>query len=347
MGIPKKNNIKKHLPLTDSKTLIYRRYELVDKIKQDGTYLPKSLLHADLDKGFLEFVKEDLKTTIDGKIIPMIDILVTTQNWTQFVETWDIQNLDKNVEPPFITVVRIPEVKYGTNPSTVYNIPNRRQYFYAQVPTWDGQRNGMDIYKIPQPVPIDIQYQVKIVCNRMRELNEFNQVVLEKFASRQAYRNIKGHYIPIINSNISDESVNDLEKRRYYVQSYDFTLMGFLIDEDEFEVSPAITRLVQMFEVDINKSRKQNKVNSNPTSTDVDALFVVGNTTLSQLFDYTTNLIVNRLDNITSYDVYINNQFYGSDITEIQINTNDVLRIEVTKQDGTTDSLIKFTSNLI
>ena len=347
MGIPKKNNIKKHLPLTDTKTLIYRRYELVDKIKQDGTYLPKSLLHADLDKGFLDFVKQDLKTIIDGKVIPMVDILITTQNWSQFVETWDIQNLDKNVEPPFITVVRIPEVKYGTNPSTVYNIPNRRQYFYAQVPTWDGQRNGMDIYKIPQPVPVDIQYQVKIVCNRMRELNEFNKNFLEKFASRQAYTNIKGHYIPMINSNISDESVSDLEKRRYYVQSYDITMMGFLIDENEFEVSPAITRLVQMFEFDLGKKRKQNKNNSNPTTTDIDVLFVVGNLILSQLFDYTTNLTVDKIDNVNTYDVYINNQYYGSDIGEIQINTGDTLKFEITKDDNTKESTIKLISNLL
>lgn len=347
MGIPKKNNIKKHLPLTDTKTLIYRRYELVDKIKQDGTYLPKSLLHADLDKGFLDFVKQDLKTIIDGKVIPMVDILITTQNWSQFVETWDIQNLDKNVEPPFITVVRIPEVKYGTNPSTVYNIPNRRQYFYAQVPTWDGQRNGMDIYKIPQPVPVDIQYQVKIVCNRMRELNEFNKNFLEKFASRQAYTNIKGHYIPMINSNISDESVSDLEKRRYYVQSYDITMMGFLIDENEFEVSPAITRLVQMFEFDLGKKRKQNKNNSNPTTTDIDVLFVVGNLLLSQLFDYTTNLTVDEIDNVNTYDVYINNQYYGSDIGEIQINTGDTLKFEIIKDDNTKESTIKLISNLL
>ena len=347
MGTPKKNNIKKSIPLTESKSLIYRRYELVDKIKQDGTYLPKSLLHADLDKGFLEFVKNDLKAVIEGKTIPMVDILITMQNWSQFVETWDIQNLDKNVEPPFITVVRIPEVKYGTNPSTVYNIPNRRQYFYAQVPTWDGQRNGMDIYKIPQPVPVDIQYQVKIVCNRMRELNEFNKVFLEKFASRQAYRNIKGHYIPIINSNISDESVNDLEKRKYYVQSYDCTMLGFLIDENEFEVSPAINRLVQMFEIDSDKKRKQKKNNNNPTTTDVDVLFVVGNLVLSQLFDYTTNLSINDLVNIDTYDVYINNQFYGTNINEIQINTGDVLKFEITKDDNTKESTIKLNSNLL
>ncbi len=55
MGLPKK--IKKFLPLTESKTLLPRRRELVDKINKDGTYLPKSLLHADLDKGFLDFVE--------------------------------------------------------------------------------------------------------------------------------------------------------------------------------------------------------------------------------------------------------------------------------------------------
>ena len=236
MGLPKKNNIKKHIPLTESKTLLPRRYELLDKINKDGTYLPKSLLHADLDGGFLNFVKTDLQTIVDGKKIPMIDILITTQNWAQFIETWDFQNLDKNAEPPFISVVRIPEVKFGTNPAVIYNIPNRRQYFYAQVPTWDGQRNGTDIYKIPQPIPVDITYQVKIVCNRMRELNEFNKIVLGKFASKQAYTNIKGHYIPIVQGNISDESVNDLEKRKYYIQTYEFTMLGFLIDEDEFEV---------------------------------------------------------------------------------------------------------------
>ncbi len=347
MGLPKKNNIKKHIPLTESKTLLPRRYELLEKINRDGTYLPKSLLHADLDKGFLDFVKEDLKTVIEGKVIPMIDILITTQNWSQFIETWDIQNIDKNVEPPFITVVRIPEVKYGTNPSTVYNIPNRRQYFYAQVPTWDGQRNGTDIYKIPQPVPIDIQYQVKIVCNRMRELNEFNKVVLEKFASRQAYRNIKGHYIPMINTNISDESVNDLEKRRYYVQSYDVTMMGFLMDENEFEVSPAINRSLIAYEVDTQLSRKQLKKNDNPNNTELSVLFVQGNTIITELFNYTMNMNLAGTNNVTSFDVYINSQFYGSDVSEIQINTGDILRLEVTKTDNTLDSTIKFNNVLI
>jgi len=338
MPLPKK--IKKYIPLTESKTLLPRRQELLDKINKDGTYLPKSILHADLDKGFLEFVKEELKCVVEGTTIPMVDIIITTQNWSQFVETWDFQNIDKNAEPPFLTVIRVPEVKFGTNPAVLYNIPNRRQYFYAQVPTWDGQRAGMDIYKIPQPVPVDITYQVKIVCNRMRELNRFNQIVIEKFASKQAYQVIKGHYIPIVMGNISDESVMDIEKRKYYIQTYEFTMLGFLIDEDEFEISPAVTRLLQVVEVDTKTSRRQVKMNSNIEKEPNEVLFVIGNDTISQVFDYVADIKIVGSENISEYDVFINNNYYGTDITDIQINTNDILKFVINKTNVNSESKI-------
>jgi len=345
MPLPKK--IKKNIPLTTPKTLLARREELVDKINQDGTFLPKSLLHADLDRGFLDFVKDELKISVEGKVVPVIDLLITTQNWAQFTETWDIQNLDKNVELPFITIVRIPEVKYGTNPSTIYTIPNRRQYFYAQVPTWDGNRNGVDIYKIPQPVPVDITYQVKIVCNRMRELNKFNKTVIEKFSSIQAYQVIKGHYIPIKMNNISDESVMDVEKRKFYVQSYEFVMLGFLIDEDEFEVSPAINRVLQVFETETSVTKRQKRLDSDPSSFSQELLFVVGNTTLSQLYNYTSNIIVSSTDNVNTFDVFINNDYYGSDVTEIQVNTKDTLKIVIDKNDDALEAKIILLDNLV
>ena len=345
MPVPKKN--KKHIPLTYTKTLYPRRQELVDNINEHGTYLPKSILHADLDGGFLSFVKNDLKTIVEGKTIPMIDILMTTQNWSQFTETWNFQNLDKNVEPPFITVVRVPEVKYGTNPALLYNIPNRKQYFYAKVPTWDGQRQGMDIYKIPQPVPVDISYTVKIMCNRMRELNEFNKNVLEMFASRQAYTTIKGHYIPIIAGNISDESVMEIEKRKYYIQSYEFTMLGFLIDENDFEVSPAITRVLQVVEFDTKIKKKRIKTDDVQSSMSSMFTYPTGVVTFTQVFDYTANITLGDLLNISSFDVYINDDFYGSDLSEILINTNDSLKIDITKKDISKESLINLNNVLI
>jgi len=345
MGLPKK--IKKYLPLTESKTLLPRRHEIADMISKDGTYLPKSLLHADLDRGFLDFVKEQLETVVEGKKIPTVDILITTQNWSQFVETWDFQNIDKNVEPPFITVIRTPEVKYGSNPALMYNIPNRRQYYYAKVPTWDGQRHGMDIYKIPQPVPVDIKYTVAIVCNRMRELNKFNQIVLEKFASRQAYQVIKGHYIPIINDGITDESVLDLEKRKVYIQKYEFTLLGFLIDEDEFQVSPAITRSFVMFETDTQtRKKKQRRPEPNLPSSVIYSFSTTENER-EEFFNYVANLNWVNSDNVDEYDVFINGDYYGNTISEIQVNNNDTIKIVITKKDNTKDAILEFVVDLI
>ena len=345
MGLPKK--IKKDLSLIPKKTLLPRRHEIADMISEDGTYLPKSLLHADLDRGFLDFVKDGLKTVVEGKTVPMVDVLITTQNWAQFVETWNFENIDKNVEPPFITVIRTPEVKYGSNPAVMYNIPNRRLYYYAKVPTWDGQRHGMDIYKIPQPVPVDIKYTVAIVCNRMRELNKFNQIVLEKFSSRQSYQTIKGHYIPIVNDDISDESIMDLEKRKVYIQKYTFTMMGFLIDEDEFEVQPAVTRIFQIYETEskIKKRKPKKEVPNSPqtatfTYSDID-------TEKEETFHYTVNMRFMDSENVDSYSVFINGDYYGDDVVVILVNSGDVIKITIIKDNPSEQSSIVFTEELL
>ena len=341
MAFPKK--IKKNIPLNYPKTLFPRREELIDQINKDGTFLPKSILHADLDRGFLDFIKNELELSVDGKTVPTVDIIITTQNWAQFTETWNFVDLDFNVKPPFVTTVRTPEVKFGTNPAVLYNIPNRRQYFYATVPTWDGKKLGADVYKIPQPIPVDITYQVKVVCNRMRELNKFNQIVLGKFASRQAYATIKGHYIPIIWNNISDESVMDIDKRKYYVQSYEFIMLGFLIDEEEFTVSPAINRVVQVFEPDGRLLTKKTRGPNEPKEPrTIEYIFPSGTTEVEKTFTLYDSFSLLTTENVTSFDVYINNDYYGSDLTTIQISTNDKMKIIVTKVDNTLESKITY-----
>ena len=345
MGLPKK--IKKDISLIPKKEGLPRRIEMLNMINEHGTYLPKSILHEDLDRGFLDFVKNDLEISAEGIKVPIIDIIMTTQNWSNYVKTWSFQNLDKNPEPPFVTTIRNPEVKYGSLPSLLWTIPNRKQYFYAAVPSWDGDRKGYDVYTIPQPVPVDITYSVKIVCNRMRELNKFNKKVLEKFSSRQAYTNVKGHYIPIIMNDISDESVMDINKRRYYVQSYQFTLMGFLIDEDEFEVKPAISRVLQLIEADTKtyKSKKIRNIDSEGLSYTFE--YNIGQTSKQQTYEYNGDFTVGNTVNVDTYDVYINNLFYGTDVSKIQINNGDTLRIVMTPLNPSSISSVPFTIQFI
>jgi hypothetical protein len=345
MGFPKQ--VKKQIQLVPPKTLSARREQLLEYINKDGTYLPKSVLHADLDKGMLEFVKEELRTVVSGKVVPTVDILITTQNWSQFTETWNFVDLDKNVSPPFITTVRNPEVKYGSNPSLLYTIPNRKQYYYATVPTWDGQRKGLDIYTIPQPVPVDITYSVKFVCNRMRELNELNKNVLQKFSSRQAYTFIKGQYVPLILQNISDESVVDLDKRKYYIQSYEFLMMGYLIDEEEFEVKPAISRTVQLLEAKTSRGGRKKSYPKNPSLFPLTFNFSAGTTAYTENYKYTADLSFDGMENISSWDVYINDDFYGSDLTEIQLTSGNNLTLNITPTDPSSDSQIVYIARLI
>ena len=346
MGFPKQ--IKKNIELTPYRTLYPRRVELLDKINEHGTFLPKSILHADLDGGFLNFVKNDLRVVTEGNVIPTTDILITTQNWAQFTQTWNFQDLDKNVSPPFITVVRAPEIKYGSLPSLLWTIPNRKQFYYASVPSFDGDRINLDVYKIPQPVPVDIKYSVKIICNRMRELNTLNKTILQKFSSRQAYTQIKGHYIPIIMDSVSDESVMDVEKRKYYIQSYDFTMMGFLMDEDEFEVKPGVERIFQLYEVtEGNDNRKRKSPSDNPKNYNTTIEFVDEDVLVTKRFYDKVDLTLIKTNNVESYDVFVNDEYYGRNPIKIQLNSDSVVRFEIVKNFPNQTSTIEFQATIV
>ena len=348
MPFPKQ--VKPNIDLVPPKTLFARREQLSEFINKDGTYLPKSVLHADLDLGMLEFVKNSLKTTVSGKDVNVVDKIITNQRWSQFTETWNFVDPDFNVQLPFITVVRKPEVKYGTNPSTQYTIPVRKQFYYATVPTWNGNQKGFDVYTIPQPVPVDINYQVKIICNRMRELNTFNKNVLQTFSSRQAYTFIKGQYVPIIMNNLTDESVMDIDKRQFYMQSYDFTMLGYLIDEEEFEVKPAVARVVELFETDVKVAtgRRAEIIPPNPNQFEYRLFYTSGNTSLlDDQVDYRIDLNLTSSDNVESWDVTINGDYYGSDLETIQLNTNDILQVSITKTTPGQEALLLFDAKLV
>jgi len=308
-----------------------RRKQLAEFISEDGTFLPKSVLHEDLDLGMLEFVKDRLKITINGKAISFVDQILTLQRWAEFAETWSFVDKDLNPKIPFLVVVRNPDVQYGSNPALLYTIPDRRTFHYAKVPTWDGQRKGMDLYKIPQPVPVDITYELKIVCNRMRDLNRFNKVMMQTFTSRQAYTFVKGHYIPIVMNGVSDESQQtDLEKRKFYSQNYSLQLQGFLIDEEEFEITPAVTRQVSLFEVDTKENKRPMKpIGDSPNEFTQPVRFTTG---LSETitFPYDAFVQIIEVDNLVSYIISVNGTNLSSTTTQFFVSTKDVVVFTVT-----------------
>jgi hypothetical protein len=252
MGVPKrKNNIDVYAgrETYQGKQVIERRQELLDRITKSDSYLPDSILHEDLDGGMLDFVKTNFKVVSDGNTIPIIPRILTIQRWGEFSNNWEFSDDDGNMKLPFVSIVRRPEVQPGTNPVVQRTIPDRSTFYYASVPTWNGSQLGADVYKMPQPVAIDITYEINIVCTKIRDLNKFNKIVLQKFSSRQAYTTVKGHYVPLILDSIEDNTPMELiDGRRFYLQNYKFTMLGFLIDSEEFEVKPAISRMILLNE---------------------------------------------------------------------------------------------------
>jgi hypothetical protein len=120
-----------------------------------------------------------------------------------------------------------------------------------KVPTWDGIRHGVDLYKVPQPTSVDISYEVRLFTNRMKDLNKFNGVIQRAFQSRQCYINVNGHPMPLHLESIGDESnIDSFENRRFYVQMFEMKLLGYLLDEDDFEVIPTINRTLVTLELE-------------------------------------------------------------------------------------------------
>jgi hypothetical protein len=245
-ALPK--GFRKNIKITRDKVGPERRQEILDDIANQGTFLPRGVSYEDIDGTFIRFIDEDLEIVIDGEKVPVI--FLTLQRWAEFSKTWQHSDKYKNIKMPFITVVRLPNPQVGTNQAGLWNIPGRNTYTYMKVPTNEGGRVGIDVYKIPQPTSVDFTYEVRLFCNRMRDLNKLNTKVQHAFQSIQSYVRVNGHPMPITLQNIGDESnIEDFEKRKFYVQPFEMLLAGYILDEDSFEVIPAVNRAMALFEI--------------------------------------------------------------------------------------------------
>jgi hypothetical protein len=337
MGVPK--NFRKSLDLIKSKVGPERRQEILDGIANQGTYLPRPVDYADMDSSFIEFVNKDLELIIDGKRVPVI--FLTLQRWKEFARTWKFSDIHKDIKLPFITIVRQPNPQVGTNQNNWWNIPGRRNYVYMKVPTWDGNRKGMDIYKIPQPTSVDITYEVRFFTNRMKELNEMNELVQVEFDSRQAYVYPNGHPMPIHLESIGDESnISNFQERRFYVQPFEFKLLGHILREEDMEVKPAINRALVLAEISDTPQRptmkaKADKDNSLITYNFVFKQFAENSFTFNAEYDLKLKEIVN-VENISNIRITVNGSevFNGIVLNNpIVVNAGDTIGIEVTRNE--------------
>lgn len=245
MAIPKKN--KNNINIVRQPVGPEQRQDILNNISDKQPYLPRGVSYEDMDREFIEFVKTSLDTTIQGKKVPTY--MVSIQRWYEFYSTWENSDEFSNLKLPFILISRRPEIQKGTQQNSLYNIPGLPTWTYMRVPTSNGARQGYDIYQIPQPIAVDLTYDVKFFCKGIRQLNILNTKIQRLFSSRQSYINVNGHPMPLILDTITDESqMDNIDQRRYYIQQYEIKLMGYLLLEEDFKVIPAVDRIILLKE---------------------------------------------------------------------------------------------------
>lgn len=253
---------RKQLKLVPQIVGVPRRQELLDNIADSNGFLPQGVHIKDMDTAFVDFVTKNLQIEIDGEEVPVI--FLTIQRYADFKKTWKFTDEYKNVKMPFITIVRNPDVQKGTNQAALANIPGHRNYSYYKVPSNDGARLGMDIYKIPQPTAVDITYEVRFFSNKMSDVNVMHNVVHKTFNATQAYIYPKNHPMPITLPTITDESnIEDFESRRFYVEAYEMLLAGYILDEEDFIVTPTVNRAMVLSEISSDPATAEGHPNPN------------------------------------------------------------------------------------
>tara|TARA_R110000868_G_scaffold267338_1_gene526613 strand:- start:370 stop:1413 length:1044 start_codon:yes stop_codon:yes gene_type:complete len=305
-------------------------------LEQNKQFLPRSVDFADLDGGFVEFVNNDLGFVLKGEKVPVH--FLTLQRWNEFAKIWPNTDKYKNMQIPFVSIVRRPNPETGTNPAD-FKIPVRKNFPYMQIPVWDGNRKGADIYGIPNPVGVDLIYTIRFFSFRMRELNVLHQKVLQTFASAQAYVNIKGHYFPILLESIGDESqIDNLDGKRFYVQTYEMRMQGYLVDAEEFDVKPAVSRAFLSFELESRDLRPKAKFIVDEVSTPNRTLKCViqflpsAPTSIRFNTDNKTNFTSVDIENITDYTVYKNGSLVSIPFSVL---ATDEIIINIVKTDST------------
>jgi hypothetical protein len=340
MAVPK--GFRSDININPSKIGTLKREELLADISKNGTFLPRPVSEEDMDEVFIDFVKSGLGITIDGEKVPVV--FLTLQRWSEFTKTWKFTDKYKDIQLPFITVVRKPDIQVGTNQAGLWNIPGDRTYTYLKVPTWDGIRKGMDLYKIPQPTSVDITYEVRLFTNRMKDLNKLNTKVHKKFQSRQAYISVKGHPMPVHLETIGDESnVDDFESRKFYVQLFEMKLLGYIMDADDFEVIPTLNRIYAFIELDeekiFDKAIFEPIIKGNSLTY---TMVFKPNSELSFNFTAQYSLMFTQLiniENISRIVISVNGvgKFDGLVLTTpLTINSSDIVTIRIYKGNSTT-----------
>lgn len=225
-----------HIQLKEESVGNERRVEMLSDILQNGTFLPKTVEYKDIDETFKKWVEEKLYITAEGKEVPTM-VLYSNQRFSEYTQSWEFTDANKNLILNFKTVSRENNPQYGSMHNRLWNIPGERFYLMKRCKVLDdnGTESFLDL-KMKQPMAIDLSYKVTIFCTKYQLINDFNILVNSLFDARQEYIWPNNHPMPMTLEGIQDESNYEKDDRQFYAQSYNIKVMAYIITEDDYRV---------------------------------------------------------------------------------------------------------------
>lgn len=203
---------------------------------KDSTPFPSPLTYEDIDKEFKKWVEESLEISYEGKKLPTMT-LFSNQRFSEYMQSWTFTDEDQNPILNFKSITRENNPKSGTINGESKNIPGEHTWLMKRVAATD--KNGREYfieYRMKQPFAIDLVYKVGLFTNKYELLNDFNELVNDRFKAITAYIRPNGHYISMKLDDISDDSEYSIDDRQYYSQSYTITVRAYIITKDSFIV---------------------------------------------------------------------------------------------------------------
>ena len=207
------------------------------------TFFPRSITLTDLDQGIDSWFKsKDL--SLDGIDTPVF--FLTIDKWSEFKKRWQYMLFDRVIEPPFVTIRR-------TNTSLPQNQTRSRilgkKFNSYKVPIYENAGVTYKFYRVPQPIRVDLEYEVRALTNYQSDANRINEELLKHFSYINSYLNLDGHFIPMKIESMSDESTTSPDEQKLMHTLFSIKMEGYVIDEREFEELTGIAKiLVQLKE---------------------------------------------------------------------------------------------------
>lgn len=224
-----------------------RRLNMSKEIVEHQTYFPKPVTYEDIDQAFYDWADKVLDIAYDGKKLPTYK-LFSNQKISEYSQTWS--NLDDtgNLIMNFKTITRETNPQHGENQGASYNIPGHRDYILFKEPVL--QENGeeaYDVYYMKQPFAINFIYTLNVIVTKLELLNRFNELINYEFQSINTYISPNSHPMPMEIENINDESEYTIDDRKFYSQSYQIKVMGYIIRKEDYSVERVPSRFIMRF----------------------------------------------------------------------------------------------------